>query len=44
MRATQIRTYDGRAVLVPYGEVYTSRVTNNTESPIRHGAVEAPLG
>lgn len=44
LRATQIRTYDGRAVLVPNAEVFTSRVTNNTESPIRRGAVEMPLG
>lgn len=44
LRATQIRTYDGRAVLVPNGEVFTSRVTNNTESPIRRGTVEVPLG
>lgn len=44
LRATQIRTYDGRAVLVPNAEVFTSRVTNNTESPIRRGAIEMPLG
>jgi small conductance mechanosensitive channel len=44
LRATQIRTYDGRAVLVPNGELFTSRVTNNTQSPIRRGAIEVPLG
>ncbi len=44
LRATQIRTYDGRAVLVPNGEVFTSRVTNNTESPVRRGAVLVNLG
>lgn len=44
LRATQIRTYDGRAVLVPNAEVFTSRVTNNTESPIRRGTIEIPLG
>lgn len=44
LRATQIRTYDGRAVLAPNGEVFTSHVTNNTESPIRRGAIEVPLG
>lgn len=44
LRATRIRTYDGRAVLVPNGEVFTSRVTNNTESPIRRGLIEVPLG
>ncbi len=30
LRATQIRTYDGRRVLVPNAETFTSRVTNNT--------------
>jgi len=44
LRATQIRTYDGRAVLVPNAEVFTSRVTNNTASPMRRGTVEVPLG
>lgn len=44
LRATQIRTYDGRAVLVPNGEVFTSRVTNNTESPVRRGVVLVNLG
>ena len=44
LRATQIRTYDGRAVLVPNSEVFTSRVTNNTESPVRRGTIEVPLG
>ncbi|MBW3633481.1 MAG: mechanosensitive ion channel family protein, partial [Chloroflexi bacterium] len=29
LRATQIRTYDGRLVLVPNADVFTSRVTNN---------------
>ncbi len=33
LRATQVRTFDGRLVLVPNGEVFTSRVTNNTASP-----------
>lgn len=44
LRATQIRTYDGRQVLVPNAEVFTSRVTNNTASPIRRGAVVFHLG
>ncbi|UAW96919.1 mechanosensitive ion channel family protein [Halopseudomonas nanhaiensis] len=44
LRATQIRTYDGRAVLVPNSEVFTSRVTNNTESPVRRGSVAVPVG
>lgn len=44
LRATLIRTYDGRVVLVPNAEVFTTRVTNNTESPVRRGVVEMPLG
>ena len=39
LRATQIRTYDGRLVLVPNGEVFTSRITNNTASPLRRASV-----
>lgn len=44
LRATEIRTYDGRLVLVPNAEVFTSRVTNNTASPVRRGSVEVYLG
>jgi small-conductance mechanosensitive channel len=44
LRATQIRTYDGRLVLVPNGEVFTSRITNNTASPVRRGSVDVYLG
>lgn len=43
LRATQIRTYDGRLVLVPNAEVFTSRVTNNTASPVRRGSVSVVL-
>ncbi len=39
VRVTHIRTYDGRLVLVPNGEVFTSRVTNNTVSPLRRASV-----
>lgn len=39
LRATQIRTYDGRRVLVPNAEIFTSRVTNNTAAPVRRGKV-----
>jgi small conductance mechanosensitive channel len=39
LRATQIRTYDGRLVLVPNAEVFTSRITNNTASPFRRASV-----
>ena len=44
LRATQIRTYDGRVVLVPNAEVFTSRITNNTAQPVRRGSVELFLG
>jgi len=40
LRATQIKTYDGRTALVPNADVFTSRVINNTASPERGGAVE----
>lgn len=39
VRATHIRTYDGRLVLVPNGEVLTSRITNNTESDLRRVSI-----
>jgi len=44
LRATAIRTYDGRLVLVPNAELFTSRVTNNTAAPVRRAAVEIPVG
>ncbi|MFW5655242.1 MAG: mechanosensitive ion channel family protein [Roseicyclus sp.] len=44
LRATQIRTYDGRVALVPNAEVFTSRIVNNTADPIRRGTVEMTLG
>lgn len=44
LRATLIRTYDGRVVSVPNSETFTSRVTNNTASPIRRASVEVYLG
>ena len=31
LRATHIRTYDGRMVIVPNGIIYNSRVINNTD-------------
>lgn len=43
LRATHIRTYDGRLVQVPNAELFTSRVTNNTASPQRRTSVEMPL-
>jgi small-conductance mechanosensitive channel len=44
LRATQVRTYDGRVVLVPNAEVFTSRVTNNTADPVRRGNALFRLG
>lgn len=44
LRATEIRTYDGRLVLVPNAELFTSRVTNNTASPVRRAVVPLFLG
>jgi small-conductance mechanosensitive channel len=44
LRATQLRTYDGRIVLVPNAEVFTSRLTNNTAAPIRRGGIEVWVG
>lgn len=44
LRATQIRTYDGRVILVPNAELFTSRVTNNTAAPVRRGTVLLYLG
>jgi small conductance mechanosensitive channel len=43
LRATHIRTYGGRLVLVPNSDVFTSRVTNNTASPVRRAAVDVHL-
>lgn len=39
LRATLIRTYDGRVVSVPNAETFTFRVTNNTASPVRRAAI-----
>ena len=35
LRATQIRTYDGRLVRIPNADLFTSHITNNTASPFR---------
>jgi len=44
LRATQIRTYDGRVTLAPNAEVFTSRITHNTADPVRRGNVRFRLG
>lgn len=44
LRATRLRAYDGRVMLVPNAEVFTSRIVNNTADPLRRGAVTLWLG
>lgn len=44
LRATRLRAYDGRVMLVPNAEVFTARLINNTADPIRRGKVQAWLG
>lgn len=44
LRATRLRAYDGRVMLVPNAEVFTSRIINNTADPLRRGKVEAWIG
>ncbi len=39
LRATTMRTYDGRLVYIPNQEVFQSSITNNTASPIRRSDV-----
>jgi small-conductance mechanosensitive channel len=35
LRAMHLRTYDNRLVIIPNGDVFTSAVTSNTQSPHR---------
>lgn len=44
LRATHIRTYDGRIALIPNAELFTSRVINNTYTPVRRGSVAFRVG
>jgi len=39
LRATTVRTYDGRQVYIPNQEVFQSSITNNTASPVRRSRV-----
>ncbi len=43
LRATKVRAYDGRLVLLPNAEVFTSRIVNNTADPIRRGTISTML-
>lgn len=44
LRATRLRAYDGRVLLVPNAEVFTSRIVNNTADPLRRGKVDVRIG
>jgi small conductance mechanosensitive channel len=39
LRATTVKTYDGRLVYIPNQEVFQSSITNNTASPVRLSSV-----
>jgi small conductance mechanosensitive channel len=44
LRATRLRAYDDRVMLVPNAEVFTQRIVNNTADPLRREAVTLWLG
>jgi small conductance mechanosensitive channel len=39
LRATTMRTYDGRLVYIPNQQVFQSSVVNNTDSPVRRSSL-----
>lgn len=43
-RATSIKTYDGRRVIIPNGELYTNSVTVNTAFPQRRWQYDIGIG
>lgn len=43
-RATLVRTYDGRLVVIPNTEIYTQSLTVNTAYDIRRSEVVVPVG
>jgi small-conductance mechanosensitive channel len=43
-RATSLRTYDGRRVIIPNGELYTNSVTVNTAFPQRRWQYDIGIG
>lgn len=43
-RATAIKTYDGRRVIIPNSDIYTSAVIVNTAFPTRRDFVEVGIG
>jgi small-conductance mechanosensitive channel len=44
IRATTLQTYDGRRVLIPNSDVYTSALTVNTAEPTRRSTFAAGIG
>lgn len=43
-RATLIKTYDGRRVIIPNSDIYTSPVTVNTAFPVRRSQFDVGIG
>jgi len=43
-RATLIKTYDGRRVIIPNADIYTSPVTVNTAFPVRRDQIDLGIG
>ena len=43
-RATYVKTYDGRRVIIPNGELYTNSVTVNTAFPVRRWQYDIGVG
>lgn len=43
-RATLIKTYDGRRVIIPNADIYTSPVTVNTAFPVRRTQLDLGIG
>ncbi len=44
LRATTMRTYDGRLVYIPNQQVFQKSVVNNTDSPVRRSDVIVGIG
>ncbi|MFQ4146627.1 mechanosensitive ion channel family protein [Chlorogloeopsis sp. ULAP02] len=44
LRATTIKTYDGRVVYIPNQEVFSAIITNNTSSTIRRNSIMVGIG
>jgi small-conductance mechanosensitive channel len=43
-RATLIKTYDGKRVIIPNADIYTSPVTVNTAFPVRRDQIDLGIG